>query len=65
VHGRDRAGRGARVNFGFQGDVSCWLTGDGAYDGLTYHQHISAASLGGVVEGVILPVAAPVAARTQ
>jgi hypothetical protein len=51
-------GRGG-WNSGGRAEVSCWLTGQGAYDGLTYFQHLSAATSQGWLYGLILPVPPP------
>ena len=42
-----------------EGDISCWLVGSGAYEGLTYFMHSRHVGLSTEVDGVILPAAPP------
>ena len=50
---------GASWNDGNASDVACWLTGSGAYEGLTYYWHGTNAGLAGNVVGTIVPAPVP------
>lgn len=56
----DGSCRGGGWDDGVRTELSCWLTGQGGYEGLTYFQHISVlARSTGEVYGLILAVPAP------
>lgn len=56
----DGSCRGGGWDSARRAEVSCWLAGQGAYQGLTYFEHLSAGLGQGELYGMILPVAAPV-----
>lgn len=51
--------QGATWSAGNASDISCWLVGKGAYQGLTFYYHVVSTGPSSTLDGLILPLAAP------